>query len=212
MRGPFAFGETGWPGEHPISTVLRLPSLTEFYHFGCSQPGVCPSLPVNCLNLSVLELRQADLSLESWDTLMRACSNLRTFVCESARREQCYHAISYPFIHAALQHVAHSLVNLWLDHEGLYYGYNAEPFPSFSSFTKLKDLKIDVIALWGREALGRVDEDPTSEVFEIARCLPASIETLYLSQGFRYYRVEANLIKGYLEQAAKHEAVIYQIC
>ncbi|KAH6655197.1 hypothetical protein BKA67DRAFT_559779 [Truncatella angustata] len=148
--------------------------------------GLGPSLSYlapRMLNITHLELRDCRIAPPSLLRLLSSPKALKTFIYvvgEVQTRAEHYMPISYKSIRAALEKQKDSLEKIWLDYPHDYQwdeasNQHTSPMSSFSTFNKLKYLRIAGTYIFGFVWTNEVDEG------RLLRALPEQLETLHMT-------------------------------
>ena len=211
-----------------LADILKLPSLREFYSrkIGISHDGDDESLTQlapNSSKLTHLELRDSRLDASDVTTVLRVCSGLKTFVCELGWHQAGYFEYSIPALRRALDLVAGTLEDLWLDYTpGPAYWSGVDdcsPIPSLAIFQGLKNLKVGFYVLFGDANTATYEDslDNTEihidelEMVQLADVLPVSLETIYISHTNGKVKMLTRALELLLEQKQSAVPQLQQI-
>lgn len=177
---------------------IRLPAIREIYmsKVGSFHAGEDRLFPLamlkdgSCPTVEHLELRDSKLHSKELKCTLAACCNLRTFVYDvGTGLGWCHYSLRE--LGECLLGNTETLTNLWLDYWGddpylmPSIGDDLTPVPSLGDFRRLKNLKVGMYVLFGH---GMNFQDPykeqeikDSELPDLGRILPDSLETIYFS-------------------------------
>lgn len=181
---------------HPISEMVRLPSLTSFAAYGASETGHAFQWTVKpkSLPLTKLDLGGCGLSASALTTLVASCACLKTLFLTYGEDTDQTEDITWPEIITAIESQKDSLEVLGLRADPCSQLYAEEissrsgfkeiahwkPVGSLSQFKALKKLSIYQTPLLGPEDyIGEIEPAPTD--VHLPDVLPPSLESLVVA-------------------------------
>lgn len=194
---------------YPLS-FFRLPSVRELFLSGLSvedgeedmfdEDDLSKTLPTGCSAVEILELYDCRLYLVELQTILRSCRSLRTLIYEIEWQffEESYTSDG---LQRALSGQEETLENLWIDfaHGPQIWTLPYEPefllpWPAFSGFRKLKNLRIGTWIFFRSSSVYEStlgpeddydDENIEASVPDLGSLLPPCLDHLYIGHTTR---------------------------
>ena len=197
---------------------FQLPSLREFYRQGIGSSSSSADFGLYFLkpaisSLTHLEIRRSRLCRDDLYNMLRAFKGLRTFVYRVGLEDLDYISFSIPRLREALEWVKHSLENLWIDNTETFImdvDY-LPPSTSLASLKVLKNIRVGMYIFFGDVSFMHESDIANGAGINLARLLPQSLETIYISHTRARLGVLVEALEDWLQQKESSTPKLWRI-